>query len=115
MTQVGDKDVGGLEVAMDDALRVHRMQRISDLNAQPENGLDVQRMGSDPLAQGMAFEKLHGNEGATVSSVDFVYGANVRMIEGRGGLGFTAEAAEGFRIFCDRIGQKLESDKAAEF
>ena len=48
------------------------------------------------------------------SFVDFVNGADVGMIQGRGGLGFTAKAAEGLRIFRDRIGQKLESNEATE-
>jgi hypothetical protein len=58
---------------------------------------------------------FHSNEGAPVRFIDFVNGADVRVIQGRGGLGFTPEAAEGFGIFRYWIGKELESHKAAEF
>jgi hypothetical protein len=111
VTQLGDKDVGWLEVAMDDALRMRRVQRIGDLNAQPEDGIDVRQIGGDPLAQSVAFKKLHGNEGAPILFVDFVNGADVRMIQGRGGLGFTAKVAEGVGFFAIESGRNLRATK----
>ena len=47
--------------------------------------------------------------------VDFMDGANVRMVQRRSGLSLALEAAESLRIFGDFIGQELESDEAAEF
>jgi hypothetical protein len=63
----------------------------------------------------MTLEKFHGNEGASIRFVDFIYGADVRMIQGGGGFSFAPEAVEGLRIFRNRVGKKLESDKASEF
>ena len=37
------------------------------------------------------------------------------MIQGRGCLGFALEAGERLRVFGYIVGEKLESDKAAEF
>jgi hypothetical protein len=38
---------------------------------------------------------------------DVVNGADVGVIEGGSGLGFTAEAGQGLRIFGDVIGEKF--------
>ena len=46
--------------------------------------------------------------------VNFVDGANVGMIQRRGGLGFALKAAECLRIFGYVVGQEFERDKAAE-
>ena len=49
LTSVGYEDVRGLDVPMDDALRVRRIQRIGDLDAQIEHHLDLHRLASDPM------------------------------------------------------------------
>jgi hypothetical protein len=46
--------------------------------------------------------------------INFVDGADIRMIQCRGGLGFTLKAAERLRVFGDVVGKELESDKATE-
>ena len=66
------------------------------------------------MLQRHAVEILHGDEGFAVLVVDFIDGADVGMIQGRGGLGFALEAAERLRVFGYIVGKELESDKAAE-
>ena len=66
------------------------------------------------MLQRQPIQKLHGDEGFTVLIVDFVDGADVRMIQCRGGLGFAPEAGECLRVFGDVIGQKLKGNEAAE-
>jgi len=46
--------------------------------------------------------------------VNFVNCADIRMIQCRGGLGFTLEAAKRLQVFGYVIGKELESDKATE-
>jgi hypothetical protein len=58
-------------------------------------------------------QKLHGDEGFAVLVVNFVDGADVRMIQRRGSLGFALKAAECLRVFGYVVGQELEGDKAS--
>ncbi len=46
--------------------------------------------------------------------VDFVDGADVRMIQRRGGLGFTLEAGQGLRIIGNVVREELQGDKAVQ-
>jgi hypothetical protein len=46
---------------------------------------------------------------------NFVDGANVGVIQGRGRTRFTAETLQGLRILSNIIGQKLEGNEAAKF
>ena len=66
------------------------------------------------MLQGVAIEKFHGDEGLAVLVVYFVNGADVGMIQGRGGFGFALEAGEGLRIFGDFVGEEFQGDEAAE-
>ena len=46
--------------------------------------------------------------------INFVDGADVGMIQRRGGLGFALEARQRLRVFGNFVGQELEGDKAAK-
>jgi len=46
--------------------------------------------------------------------VNFINGADVRMIQGRSCLGFYAKACECLRVFGYFVGQELQGDKAVE-
>ena len=59
------------------------------------------------MLQREAIEKFHGDEHFAVLVVNFVDGANIGMIQGRSGLGFAFETAEGLRIFGYVVGQEL--------
>ena len=60
-------------------------------------------------------QKLHHNERLVLVFRDFVYGANVGMVQGRRGARFSAKAFQGLRVFCNILRQELQSDKATEF
>jgi len=47
--------------------------------------------------------------------VNFVDGADVRMIQRRSSLGLALKAAERLRVFAYIVGQELQSHEAAEF
>ena len=61
-----------------------------------------------------AFEKFHDDEGRPSVLADVVNGADVGMVQSRGGAGFPAETFEGLRIVRDIVGQELQRDEAAE-
>ena len=69
---------------------------------------------SDDVLQGIPFQILHRDEGCVVFFANLVNGADVRMIQGRRGLGFALKAAECLWVFGYLFGQKLEGHEAAE-
>ena len=111
---LGHKNIGRLDVAVDDALCVGSVQSIGDLDAQIEHRLDFQRLATDPVPERLALQKFHGDEGSPLGLVNLVNGADVRMIQCRSGLGFALKTAECLRAFGYIVGQELESHKATE-
>ena len=67
------------------------------------------------MFQSEPVEELHSDERFAVVVVNFMDGADVRVIEGRGGPGFTLEAGQRFGVFGNSVGEKLEGHKPAEF
>src|SRR5713101_6336180 len=91
------------------------VQSIGDLDSQIEHRLDLQRLATDPAPEGLPLQQFHGDEGSSLGLVNLVDGADVRMIQCRGSLGFALKTAECLRVFGYVIGQELESNKPAEF
>src|SRR6266852_2956574 len=91
------------------------VQSIGDLDSQIEHRLDFQRLATDLAPEGLPLQQFHGDEGSSLGLVNLVDGADVRMIQGRGSLGFALKTAECLRVFGYVIGQELESNKPAEF
>ena len=67
MAAVGDENVGGLDVAMDDAFGVGGIEGIGDFDGDGEEGFDLDRAAGDAVLEGCAFEVLHGDEGLAVA------------------------------------------------
>jgi len=89
----GNEDVGGLDVAVDDAFGMGGVQSIGNLHSQIEHRVDGQRLACDHVPEGLAFQQFHGDEGASGGFVDFVDGADVGVVQGGCGFGFALEAA----------------------
>jgi len=66
------------------------------------------------MFQRLPLQKLHDDEPPAFMFADVVNAANVGMIEGGGGASFAAEALDGLRISRHRVGEKLQSDVAAQ-
>jgi hypothetical protein len=66
------------------------------------------------MLERLAFEILHGDEEAAAILCDFVNRADVGMIQGGSGAGFTAETLEGRGVFGHIVGEKLQGNRAAE-
>src|ERR1700687_5600449 len=111
----GDKDVGWLDVPVDDAFCVGRVKRVRNLDSQRQNQLSFQRSASNAVLQRQAIQKFHGDERLAVLVVNFVDGADVGMIQCGGRLGYALKATECLRVFGYVVGQELEGHKATEF
>src|SRR5207253_1488094 len=79
----GDQDVGGLEVAMNDAFAVSGVERVEDL----ARVLECAGCG-ERSAEGLAFDVFHDEE----IGADVVKRGDVGVIEGGGGAGLIGEA-----------------------
>src|SRR6516164_9088109 len=64
--------------------------------------------------QGLAFQKLHGDESLSVLFVNVVNSANIWMIECRGSMCFTPKASQRLGITCKFRRQEFQSDEAMQ-
>ncbi len=88
----GQKNIGGLHIAVHDSLFVRRSQAISDLNADIDYRLQRKRfmrtairvrgcMFGDDIPQGLAFQQLHHQEWPALVLLHLVDRADVRVIQ----------------------------------
>ena len=109
-----DEDVGGLEIAMEDALL---MGVVNGLGNFPDERGSL-REGKGACAEGIsetfAFDEFHGEEVVAVFPADFVNGNDVGMAEARDGLGLNFEAAD-FLLGSERASEDdFEGNDAVE-
>jgi hypothetical protein len=114
LTTLGDEDIGGLDVAVNDAFRVRGIQSVGNLDSEGENQVRLHRAIADAVLQRHAVQKLHGDEGSPVRLVDLVDSADVRVVQRRRSLGFALESAESLRVVGEFVGKKLQSDVATQ-
>ena len=114
MAAASDKDVGRLDVAMDDAFAVRGVERVGNFDGQVEQQLGVQRLARNAMLQGHAVEEFHRDKRLAVVIADFVNGADVRMVQGGSGARLATKALEGRRVLRQFLRQKLQRDEPAE-
>src|ERR1035441_6134193 len=114
VSALGDKDVCGLDVPVDDAFGVSRVQCVRNLDGQRENQLGFQRSASNAVPQRLAVEKLHGDERLSVLLANVVNRANIGVIQCGRGLRFASKASQCLRVASNFIGQELEGYKTME-
>ena len=92
MSALSDEDVRRLDVAMDYAGGVSRIQCVGDFDSKREQSLSFHRTARNAVLQRHPVQKLHGDERLIVMSADFVNRADVGMVQCRRGPGFKAKA-----------------------
>jgi len=97
-----------------DAFRVGCIQGVGDLNPQLQHFLGLEGPAGEPVFQGLAFQKLHNQEGSSLMVADVVDGADVGMVQGRRGAGLPLEAIQCLLVFGILLRQELQGDVAAE-
>jgi hypothetical protein len=102
LATIREEYIRRLDVAMDDALRVRRIQGIRNLSRQVQQGRFANRPYLNPLLERLPLQQLHGDEGLAFVLIDVVYGADVGVIECRRGAGFPLEALEGLGVVLRR-------------
>ena len=115
MPAFGDKDIGRLDVAMNDSLGVRGVQPVGNLNRQGDDGFVLQRLSRDEMFQRHAIQKFHDNERLLTVLADLVNGANIGMVESRRCSSLAAKAFQGLRVLRQFVGQEFKGDETAKF
>jgi hypothetical protein len=115
----GDEDVCRLDVAVDNAFGVGRIEGVGNLDRQQQRGVGVKWTACDCVLEGEAVQKLHGDEGLRLVFLDqvlinLVNGANVGMVQGRGGLGLALETGQGLGIFGHFVRKEFQGYEAVQ-
>ncbi len=81
MAALDEKNICGLDVAVNDSLGVSRIEPVGDLNTDLQKFRDVDGLAGDTVLESLAFEQLHGDERAAFEFADIVNRADVGMIQ----------------------------------
>ena len=114
MSALGDENVGGLDVAMDDVFAVRGVESVGDFDGEAEQDVHFEGTSGDAVLEGQAVEVLHGDEGLSVFFADVVDGADVGMIQSGGGFGFAAETLESLTVLGYVFREELQGDETIE-
>src|SRR5581483_8365304 len=110
----GQKNVGGLHVAMNDAFAVSCLQSVGDLHPNLKRLLQVHGLAADFVLQALAFQEFHDEERTLLVLADFVDGADVRVIERRCGARFPQKTFKRLGIVDKFVRQEFQGDAAAQ-
>src|SRR5215472_11566961 len=76
----GEENVGGLDVAMNDAFCMRCIQSIGNLDRDTNKFLKVHRLTRNGVLQSFAYEVLHAKENPSVLFFNVVNCADIRMV-----------------------------------
>ena len=111
----GYLDVGGLQVAMDDATVVRSFQGSSDLTGCLQGLFDFDTSSPrNTLLKRLSFNKLHGDESLSVEIFEPVDDRYVGVVQGSEELGLALEASQTFGVGGEILGQDLDGDITLE-
>ena len=81
MSAFGHENIGRLDVAVDDAFRLRRIQRVGHFDSEGENRLQRQGNVADPVLERDALQQFHRDEGMPVRFIDVMNRADVGMVQ----------------------------------
>src|SRR5215470_2128371 len=108
------ENVRGLDVAVNNALRMGGVESVGNLNGEREDQISVHRAIADPMLQRDPIQKLHDDERLTMLLVNLENHTDVRMIQSRRSLGLSLKTCQCLRVCSYVIGQELEGDESTE-
>ena len=111
---LGQLDVGGLQVAMDDAALVGVFERLRDLPRDPQGFFERDRALSDAVLKRRALDQLHDQRAGRVRVFEAVDRGDVRMIQRSQEVRLVLEAGHAVLVGGEGFRQDLDRYVAAE-
>ena len=107
---LGQKDIGRLEIPVDDSGFVGSFERVGDLERYLQDLRTRERLARDHVLESVPLQQLHHDEGLALELINFVNRANVGVIKTRGGTRFALKPLQGLRV-ANKVGwEELQSD-----
>ena len=114
VSTLGHKNVGGLDVAVNDAFDVGGVQSVGNLDGQAEQNFRLDGLSGDAMLQSHTVQELHNEERMAVMLPDLMNRADIGMIESRGRLRLPLETSQCWGISGDLVRQELQGNKAMQ-
>jgi len=111
---LGEHDVAGFEIAMNDAGAVGLVESVGDFRADLENLIGRKRAFGNALRERFALDAFHDQEIGAVLRADIEERADVWVIQSRDGFGFTLEAELGGSVGGEMVRENFDGDRAVE-
>jgi hypothetical protein len=112
VSALGDKNVRGLDVAVDDAFSTGRIERVNHFDGHAENFLQVR--GAEIKCFSVVPSRNSMDKSARVLLADVVDRTDIRVLESRRYLCFALKASQRLRIVGDGIRKKLQGDRTVK-
>src|SRR5215469_17638419 len=88
------ENVGGLDVAVNDAFGVRSIEGVGNFDGDPQKGFQFKWTTSNCVFQSLALQKLHGDERPAVFFTDIMNGADIWMVQRGSRLGFPSKSLQ---------------------
>jgi hypothetical protein len=111
---IRDKEVRGLNVAMNDSFAVCGIEPVGDLDASREQSFQFHGTPGHAVLQRGAFQKLQRNERFLVLFTDVIDRADVGMIQCGCGFGFTPKALQSLAVLRKVFRKEFQCNKSVQ-
>ena len=115
LTSRAHKNIGGLNIAMDNSFGVSRVERIRQLYSDIQNAIECQRSTANQAAKSLSLKQLHRDEMVPFVFLHIVDRANIGVIQLRGGARLALKSFQRDAILGKFVWQKFQRDLAPEF
>jgi hypothetical protein len=111
VSTLSDEDIRRLDISVNDAFGVRRIERVGNLYAVCQQRLKIEWTALDAMLQGRAIQVFHRDKSFAVLLANIVNGADVGMVQGRGRLRFPLKSRQHLRVRGHIVGQEFQGDE----